>query len=145
MRRQSGKAQPLSKHGNLRHKAVVSARPKNLNLTTIHLPLPALISILHRASGAILFLIIPVLLYTLQTSLESDADFQTIKGISQHWFSKLILLGIAWAYIHHFLAGLRHLAHDAHWWEGLAQARTTGKLVLILSLMCTLLVGIKLW
>lgn len=151
MRISSGKPQPnnkqgnANKSGNLRRKTVVSNRPKNLNLTTIGLPLPALISILHRASGVILFLVIPVFIWALQTSLSSETGFQTLQNFMQFWLVKLMLLGIAWAYIHHFLAGLRHLAHDAHWWEGLSLARATGKVVLALSFALTILVGVKLW
>jgi succinate dehydrogenase / fumarate reductase cytochrome b subunit len=151
MRISSGKPQPnnkqgnASKSGNLRHKTVVIDRPKNLKLSTIRLPLPALISILHRASGVILFLVIPVFIWALQTSLLSDTGYQSLQNLMQCWLVKLMLLGIAWAFIHHFLAGLRHLAHDAHWWEGLMQARVTSKLVLALSLVLTMVIGVKLW
>jgi succinate dehydrogenase / fumarate reductase cytochrome b subunit len=151
MRISSGKPQPnkepgnASKIGNLRHKTVVIDRPKNLKLSTIRLPLPALISILHRASGVILFLVIPVFIWALQTSLLSDTGYQSVQNLMQCWLVKVMLLGIAWAYIHHFLAGLRHLAHDVHWWEGLTQARVTSKLVLALSLVLTMVVGVKLW
>lgn len=151
MRISSGKPQPnnkqgnANKNGNLRRKAVVNDRPKNLNLTTIGLPLPALISILHRASGVILFLVIPCFIWALQMSLTSADGYQTVQNVMQCWLVKLVLLGIAWAYIHHFLAGLRHLAHDAHWWEGLALARATSKLVLALSFALTVMIGVKLW
>lgn len=151
MRISSGKPQPSNKqgntdkNGNLRRKAVVNDRPKNLKLTTIRLPLPALISILHRASGVILFLAIPAFIWALQTSLTSEAGYQSVQNVMQCWLVKIMLLGIAWAYIHHFLAGLRHLAHDMHWWEGLTQARVTSKLVLTLSFVLTIIVGVKLW
>lgn len=151
MRISSGKPQPnkkqgdADKSGNLRRKTAVNDRPKNLKLTTIGLPLPALISILHRASGVILFLAIPIFILALQTSLTSEAGYQSVQSVMQCWLIKLMLLGIAWAYIHHFLAGLRHLAHDMHWWEGLTQARVTSKLVLTLSFVLTIIVGIKLW
>lgn len=151
MRISAGKPQPrntqpnLNQAGNLRRKTVVTNRPKNLNLTTIGLPLPALISILHRASGVILFLVIPLFIWALQTSLASEAGYQSVQNIMQCWLVKLCLLGIAWAYMHHFFAGLRHLAHDMHWWEGLAQARASSKLVLVLSFSCTILAGVKLW
>lgn len=120
-------------------------RPKNINLTTIRLPLPALVSILHRASGFVLFLLIPLLLWGLQRSLQSPAGFEQVLQLAAHPFMKLVLLGIAWAFFHHFLAGLRHLALDMHWGAELAQARLTSKLVLVLSLLLTLLTGVKLW
>jgi succinate dehydrogenase / fumarate reductase cytochrome b subunit len=56
-----------------------------------------------------------------------------------------MLLGILWAFFHHFCAGLRHLAMDLHWGTGLAKARVSGKLVLVISLLLTLLAGVKLW
>jgi succinate dehydrogenase / fumarate reductase cytochrome b subunit len=124
---------------------IAKARPKNLNLTTIRLPLPALVSILHRASGFLLFLALPLLLWVLQQSLQSSAGFQQVLELAAHPLSKLLLLGLAWAFLHHFLAGLRHLAMDVRWGIELAQARLTGKLVLAGGLLLTIWLGVKLW
>jgi succinate dehydrogenase / fumarate reductase cytochrome b subunit len=124
---------------------MAKSRPKNLNLTTIRLPLPALVSILHRASGALLFLLLPFVLWALQQSLQSVAGFNRVMGLATHPIVKLLLLGLAWAFIHHFIAGLRHLAMDMRWGVELAQARFTSKLVMVLSLLLTVLIGMKLW
>jgi succinate dehydrogenase / fumarate reductase cytochrome b subunit len=133
---------------NLQQKKVKARsqhRPKNLNLFTIRLPINALVSILHRATGCILFLILPVLLLLLQLSLSSEANYQLVISILHSPFSKLMLLGLAWAFFHHFLAGVRHLAMDVHWMTSLMKARYTSKLVLIFGLIATLLLAIQLW
>lgn len=121
------------------------ARPKNLSLTTIRLPLPALVSILHRVSGFLLFLLLPLMLWVLQQSLSSPAGFEQVLDLATHPLMKLLLLGLAWAFFHHFLAGLRHLAMDMRWGIELPQARLTAKLVLVSSLLLTILAGVKLW
>lgn len=120
-------------------------RPKNLNLLTIRLPINALVSILHRATGCVLFLILPVLLVTLQLSLSSADHYQTAVSILHSPFSKLMLLGLAWAFFHHFFAGVRHLAMDVHWMTTLMKARLTSKLVLALGVLATLALAAKLW
>jgi succinate dehydrogenase / fumarate reductase, cytochrome b subunit len=120
------------------------ARPRNLNLTTIRLPLPALVSILHRISGVLLFLALPMLLLALQYSLASLEDYNAVSNISNHPLFKLLLLVLIWAFLHHLLAGLRHLAMDVHWGVGLENARLSSKIVLVLSLALTLLAGVAL-
>lgn len=124
---------------------IAKTRPKNLNLTTIRLPLPALVSILHRASGFLLFLLLPLVLWALQQSLQSAAGFQQVLALAAHPLSKLLLLALGWAFLHHFLAGLRHLAMDMRWGVELPQARLTSKLVLACSLLLTIWLGVKLW
>ncbi|MDO9205668.1 MAG: succinate dehydrogenase, cytochrome b556 subunit [Methylotenera sp.] len=120
-------------------------RPKNLNLFTIRLPINALVSILHRATGCILFLILPVILLLLQFSLSSAQSFESVVSILHSPFIKLMLLGLAWAFFHHFFAGIRHLAMDVHWMTTLMKARYTSKVVLVLGAIATLVLAIKLW
>lgn len=129
----------------MQNKKIKRNRPKNLNLFTIRLPINALVSILHRATGCVLFLILPVLLVTLQLSLSSAEHYQTAVSILHSPFSKLMLLGLAWAFFHHFFAGVRHLAMDVHWMTTLMKARFTSKLVLALGVLATLALAIKLW
>lgn len=120
-------------------------RPVDLNLLKIKLPLPAVVSIMHRASGALLFLLLPLLLYVLQQSLVSAQGFTAVvQGLQQPWV-KLAVLGVIWAYLHHFCMGLRYLALDFDIGVKLAQARLSAKLVLIVSLTLTLLIGLRLW
>lgn len=119
------------------------SRPKNLNLLSIRLPINALVSILHRVSGFLLFLVLPLLLWCLQTSLQSASGFEQVGALLAHPLAKLVLLGLGWAFFHHFLAGLRHLAMDVHWGTKLASARITSKLVLFGAVLLTLLLALK--
>jgi succinate dehydrogenase / fumarate reductase, cytochrome b subunit len=121
-------------------------RPKHLDLMKIKLPLPALVSILHRVSGAVLFLgFIPLLLLTLGASLASAESFAAVQANLAHPLSKILLLGFAWAYLHHFCAGIRHLLMDMHKGIDLQSSRLSAKMVLAVSIVLTLLIGIKLW
>ena len=121
-------------------------RPKYLDLTKIRLPLPGLVSILHRVSGLALFLIgIPFLLSVLNCSLASQEGFNGWRESFNHPLLKLIVIGFLWAYLHHFLAGLRFLALDIHKGTSLPAARASSKLVLVLGLALTLILGVWLW
>ncbi len=79
-------------------------RPKHLALNQIRLPLPGIVSILHRVSGAGLFLLLPFLLYLLDRSLGSAETFETFSAVVDHPLVKLLLMGLLWAYLHHFCA-----------------------------------------
>jgi succinate dehydrogenase / fumarate reductase cytochrome b subunit len=121
------------------------SRPKNLNLFTIRLPINALVSILHRATGCVLFLILPVILLLLQLSLNSAEHYETVIAILHSPLIKIMLLGLAWAFFHHFFAGIRHLAMDVHWMTTLMKARYTSKVVLVLGALATLVLAVKIW
>ena len=105
-------------------------RPKNLNLFTIRLPINAVVSILHRASGMALFLVLPLFLWSFQASVKSEESYSAPTGLMQHWLMKLVLIGLAAAFFHHFFAGLRHLGQDVHWMTSLQKARFSGRAVL---------------
>jgi succinate dehydrogenase / fumarate reductase, cytochrome b subunit len=105
-------------------------RPKNLNLMTIRLPINAVVSILHRASGMALFMILPLILWTLQTSVKNEESYLALTGLFQHSAVKLMFIALAWAFFHHFFAGLRHLGQDVHWMTSLQKARFSGRVVL---------------
>jgi len=120
-------------------------RPKYLNLFEIKLPLPGWVSILHRVSGAGLFLMLPLLIYLFGLSLGSAESFDTFKGIVGHWFVKLILIGLMWAYLHHFCMGIRVLLIDLQVGVEKAQARASAVAVLVVSLILTAILGAKLW
>lgn len=120
-------------------------RPKHLALNEIRLPLPGKVSILHRVSGAGLFLMLPVLLALFGASVgspESYADFVKVVG---NPLVKLILSGLVWAYLHHFCAGIRFLLLDVHVGVEKASAVTSARVVLIVSLLLTVLLVAKLW
>jgi succinate dehydrogenase / fumarate reductase cytochrome b subunit len=120
-------------------------RPKHLDLRKIRQPLPAIVSILHRASGALLFLALPLLLWTLQYSLRSIETYTMLAWMFHHPISKLLMLVVLWAFLHHFCAGLRYLAIDLDIGVELAAARASSKWVLAASLLLTVLAGVWLW
>lgn len=92
----------------------IKKRPKNLDLTTIKLPLPGKVSILHRVSGAGLFICLPVILWLFSASLSSAETFATFKSVFTSLPVKVVLAGLIWAYLHHFCAGVRFLLLDLH-------------------------------
>jgi succinate dehydrogenase / fumarate reductase cytochrome b subunit len=121
------------------------ARPKYLNLMQIRLPLPGLVSILHRVSGAALFLFIPFLLVLFEASLQSPQTFASFKRLLSYWLVKLIVIGLVWAYLHHLCAGIRHLALDLDYGTDLPVARATSWAVLVVSVALTLVVAVMIW
>jgi len=125
---------------------VVKPRPVYLDLVRIRLPLPGIVSILHRISGAALFLFgIPLLLAGVAASLASPEQFANVKAIMANPLAKLVALGLAWSYLHHFFAGIRFLLIDLHVGDDLAPARKSSVVVLVVSLALTLVVAVRLW
>src|SRR5437870_10323539 len=121
-------------------------RPVYLNLIQIRLPLPGFVSILHRISGAALFVVgIPLALYGLQESVASPDTFAKLSAIFSHPLAKLVLIGLVWAYLHHFCAGIRYLFLDVHTGIELKPARQSSVIVLAVSLALTAIVGVRLW
>ena len=120
-------------------------RPKNLNLLTIRLPINAVVSILHRASGVGLFLSIPLILLAIQFLVQSEASYVTLTDWLNTWFVKLILIGLAWAFFHHFFAGIRHLLQDVHWMTSLNNARLSSKILLWLVSVATVIFAWFIW
>src|SRR5262245_52853916 len=97
----------------------MNQRPKNLNLFTIRQPIPAIVSILHRISGAILFFVIPLLLWGLSLSLSSKHNFEHLRQLLSSPWAKFIIWCFLAAFIYHFIAGIRHLFMDMGWGEEL--------------------------
>jgi succinate dehydrogenase / fumarate reductase, cytochrome b subunit len=122
---------------------------RNVNITDITMkyrqPPSAIVSILHRISGFGMFLMLPFLLYLLQESLRSEISFAHFAGIVDNLFVKVILLGLSWAYLHHFTAGIRHLFMDNHLALDKDAAQKTARWVLVISLALTVVVGLKLF
>lgn len=113
---------------------------KNLNLFTIRLPLPALVSILHRMSGAVLFIFMPFLVVAFCNSLTSASFYE--RTISQLFSFPFVLIFyfMVWGLIHHLIAGFRHLFLDMQIGNDLIVARLSSKSVLVSSIVGTLLV-----
>lgn len=138
---------------------IAKKRPefRNINafkdLTTYRMTAAAWTSILHRASGAILFLLLPLVIWFFDTSVSSEYSFDRFSaafntGLSwvPGWLLKLVSLGLIWAYLHHLFAGVRHLIMDIdHHAVNKQFGKTSGLTVITLSVVLTLLLGAKLF
>jgi len=121
-------------------------RPVYLDLFAIRKPIPAIVSILHRASGALLFAVgIPALLWGVQASLASPESYAAFAGFVGHPVVKLAAILLAWAYLHHLLAGFRHLTQDLHVGLDLGPARRSAAAVFAAALLLTLVVAVRVW
>jgi succinate dehydrogenase / fumarate reductase cytochrome b subunit len=121
-------------------------RPVYLNLIAIRQPLPAIVSILHRITGALLFVVgIPVLLWFIQRSLASNEGFDAAIRPLTSPLGKLVLLGLVWGYAYHLLAGLRHLGLDLHAGIRLAPARSSAAVLLVVSVVLLIVIAVRLW
>lgn len=130
---------------------------RNINaitdLTTYRLPPAGIVSILHRVSGAMMFLLLPFIIWMFDTSISSEISFARFKavfnngvGFAPGWFFKLIALALIWAYLHHFIAGLRHLWMDvSHAAVTKEFGKTSAIITLALSIGLTVVLGLKLF
>ena len=116
----------------------IKKRPKNLDLSTIRLPLAGKVSILHRVSGVGLFLFLPVLLWLFSASLTSVETFATAKALVSTLPAKVIIAGLIWAFAHHFCAGIRFLLLDLHVGIEKEASRKSAAVVFAVSLPLTL-------
>ena len=123
----------------------VRKRPKHLALHQIRLPLPGIVSILHRVSGAGLFLMLPLLLWLFDRSLGSATAYDAYREAVSHPLLKLVLFGLLWAYLHHFCAGIRFLLLDLHVGSDLQAGRRSSVAVMVVSIVLTLVIGVALW
>ena len=128
--------------------AIKKARPKYLSLAAllfeIRLPLAGWVSILHRLSGALLFVGTAWLLYLLDRSLASEAGFESVRNYAAHPIVKVGLLLLIWSYCHHFCAGVRFLLLDLHIGIEKPAARRSGVAVILVALALTALFGARL-
>lgn len=108
-------------------------RPVYLNLIKIRLPIPGVMSIIHRITGVVMFLAIPLLIYMLSLSLSSPEGFAEAKALIHSLFGKLVLLGLFWSLIHHLLAGIRYLLIDVDVGVDKPYFRTTAWVVVLLA------------
>jgi len=121
---------------------------KNIGLAQLikyRLPWAGKVSILHRISGAALFLMLPFLLYLLDQSLASEVSYQKFQAITGHFLVKMICLGLIWAFLHHFCAGIRYLLLDLEIGVEKVDANRSAILVFFLGLALTAVVGLKLF
>lgn len=121
-------------------------RPVNLDLMTIKLPITAVVSILHRVSGVVLFFGAGVLLYMLQQSLASPESFAEMQAhMAESPVCKAIVWGVLAALIYHTCAGIKHLIMDMGIGESLEGGALGAKLVLVVSIVLMILAGVWLW
>lgn len=116
----------------------IKKRPKNLDLTTIRLPLAGKVSILHRVSGAGLFLMLPVMVWLFGASLGSPESYATFKSLAASLPAKVIFAGLLWAFVHHFCAGIRFLLLDLHVGIEKEASRKSAAVVFAVSIPLTL-------
>lgn len=114
-------------------------RPKHLNLIKIRMPITAIVSILHRLSGAFLFVLTPFLLYMFVSSLKSDSGFALARECMDSGLFKIFLLVLVWAVVHHLLAGIRHLVLDLDIGLSKISANFSATLVTAMALLISLL------
>ncbi len=124
------------------------ARPGTMRLVDAlqyRLPLAGWVSILHRASGALMFALLPFVIWMFDVSLTSEVSYERftsafVAGIGSvpAWFVKLVVLALIWAYLHHAIAGLRHLWMDATHSVSKEQGRTSAVFTLVASVFLTL-------
>ncbi len=121
-------------------------RPVNLDLRTIKQPLPAITSILHRATGLALFFGAFFMLYALGMSLESEQGFNAAaQMLTESFFAKFIAWGLVSALLYHFFAGIKHLIMDFGHWEELESGQKAAKATLVIAAIAILLAGVWIW
>jgi succinate dehydrogenase / fumarate reductase cytochrome b subunit len=138
-----------------------STRPKrpefrNINaftdLPSYRLPVAGIVSILHRVSGALMFLLMPFIIWMFDTSISSELSFARFTsafgvgvGFVPGWFFKLVALAILWAFLHHLIAGLRHLWMDMRHAVSKEFGKSSAVFTLVLSIGLTVVLGAKLF
>ena len=129
---------------------------RNINafkdLTTYRLPPAGWVSILHRASGGLMFVLLPLIVWLFDTSISSEISFARFTsafsagiGCVPGWLFKLVVLALIWAYLHHLIAGLRHLFMDARHAVTKEFGKSSAIVTLVLSIGLTLVLGAKLF
>lgn len=107
--------------------------------------MPGLVSIMHRISGAALFLALPFLLWLFDLSLISELSFERLRVVGSNFFVKLVLLFLIWSFFHHLVAGIRFLTLDLHVGVDLKRARASALAVYAISLPLTFIAALKLF
>lgn len=128
---------------------------RNIHVSEIisyRLPPAGIVSILHRISGLLMFLLLPFIIWMFDASVTSEISYESFTnafvagiGFVPAWFVKLTVLGLIWGYLHHFIAGVRHLWMDATHSVSKEQGDNSAVITLALSVLLTLLLGAKLF
>ena len=120
-------------------------RPVNLDLGSLKYPPMAIASILHRISGVVLFILLPMMLYFLSLSLGSQDSFLQVRILLSKPLIQCLVWAFCVAFMYHLLAGLRHLFMDIGWGEQLGVARVTARLVMLLAIVFAIFLGFWIW
>lgn len=112
-----------------------------VDLPNYRLPAAGVVSILHRISGFIMAALLPLLAYILDASLTSEMSYEALTGLFSGVFTKLVLLGVGWAFLHHLCAGVRHLFMDLHMGMSKTASKTSALAVFAVSISLTLCVA----
>lgn len=135
----------------------IKQRPvyRNIHVSQIvkyRLPPSGIVSILHRISGAVLFFLLPFIIWMFDTSVSSEISYERFTsafvagaGVFPGWFVKLVVLALIWSYLHHFIAGCRHLWMDLTHNTTKAFGRSSALFTLASSIVLTVLLGAKLF
>ncbi|ODS92182.1 MAG: succinate dehydrogenase, cytochrome b556 subunit [Comamonas sp. SCN 65-56] len=129
---------------------------RNINafadLPSYRWPLAALVSGMHRISGLLIFILLPFIVWMFDTSVTSEISFARFTSIFSEgagflpgWFIKLVTLGLIWAYLHHFIAGIRHVYFDISHQTTKTRGRHTAAITIILAFGLTAILGAKLF
>lgn len=137
--------------------STLKSRPvyRNIHITQIlsyRLPPAGIVSILHRISGMLMFVLLPLMVWMFDTSLTSEISYERFTsafvagvGVVPAWLFKLVVLALIWAYLHHAIAGVRHLWMDATHSVTKEQGRVSALITLVLSVALAALAGAKLF
>ena len=128
----------------------MSARPviRNISiadLTRYRLPVPGVLSILHRVSGALMFLLLPGILGLFDLSLRSELTYRRLQQLADGWVVKTCLALLAWALLHHLAAGIRYLLLDLDWGVDREPARRSAWIVFAVSLPLALWIALMIF
>lgn len=121
---------------------MAESRPVFLNLLQIRLPIQALLSVAHRASGLALVLLLPLTLYLMDRSLADPDGFRAVQGLLDGWPAKVLLLLIIWGALHHLFSGIRYILIDFDYGVELGASRNSAWVVMISALAAALIAGV---
>ncbi|HBB53040.1 MAG TPA: succinate dehydrogenase, cytochrome b556 subunit [Legionellales bacterium] len=120
-------------------------RPINLDLTTLHFPVMAITSIMHRISGILVFVLLPFMLFYFQQSVRTAESFNHLQDILVSPFHRLVLWAFLSALSYHFMAGVRHIIADYGYGETVNTAKKTAWVLLSLTVITTVGLGVWIW
>ena len=123
-----------------------------LDAVKYRLPPAGVVSILHRLSGGLMFVLLPFLIWLFDVSVTSEVSYETFRsafnagiGFLPAWFIKIVVWALIWAFLHHFIAGVRHLWMDATHSVSKAQGHHSAIITLVSSAVLTLVLGARLF